>query len=67
MPFIEKKNETRMHMDKFIGQIKTSLEQAYGNVTINIPEVPDMPKEEICKNHKIIEMLTGAVVSSNPL
>jgi len=46
-------------------QIGTSLVQAYGNVTINIPEVPNLPKEEIVRNHKIIEMLNGAVVSNS--
>jgi len=63
IPFVQKKNETKIQMEKFVRQIGTSLVQAYGNVTINIPDVPNLPKEEIIRNHKIIELLNGAVVS----
>lgn len=63
IPFVQKKNETKIQMEKFVRQIGTSLVQAYGNVTINIPDVPNLPKEEIIWNHKIIELLNGAVVS----
>lgn len=52
-------------MEKFVRQISTSLVQAYGSVTIQIPEVPNLAKEELVKNHNIIERLTGAVVSLN--
>ena len=59
----KQKSDTKHYMEKFVRQISTSLVQAYGSVTISIPEVPNMAKEELVKNHNVIERLTGAVVS----
>ena len=57
----KQKSDTKHYMEKFVRQISTSLVQAYGSVTISIPEVPNMAKEELVKNHNVIERLTGAV------
>ena len=54
MPFMQQRadqqSDIKMQMDKFIRQIQTSLQQAYGNVTIDTPEVPDKPPDELCNN-----------------
>ena len=55
MPLMDQKIETRSYMEKFARQISTSLQQAYGNVTIKVPYVPDATDEDICKQHKYIE------------
>lgn len=41
MPALETKAEIKLHMKKFIDNIKTSINQAYGNVTITVPEIPE--------------------------
>lgn len=40
------KNDLKHHMRKFVENIQTSIQQAYGNVTINVPDIPaDMSDE----------------------
>ena len=63
LPFLESKTETKLHMEKFMRQISISKQQAYGNVTIPIPEIPNMPNEEICKNAGLIMTYQNTVVS----
>ena len=64
LPLMEQRTEIRMHMDKFVRQISTSIQQAYGNVTIKVPNVPlNLSDEEICKNRSLIEDYQNTVVS----
>lgn len=64
IPAMESKKEITHHMGKFIGHIQTSVLQAYGNVTINVPEIPtNMSDEEVGKNATLMAKLQEAVVS----
>lgn len=64
IPAMETKKEITHHMGKFIGHIQTSVLQAYGNVTITVPEIPShLSDEEVGRNHQLIENLQAAVVS----
>jgi hypothetical protein len=38
---METKPEPKLNMEKFNRQIDISIQQAYGNVTINVPAVPN--------------------------
>jgi len=57
LPLFEGKNESKMAMDKFVKSVKTSMQQAYGNITIDVPDVPDWSIEQICNDHRIISKL----------
>jgi hypothetical protein len=58
------RNEIVHHMNKFCGNISTSLQQAYGNVTLQIPEIPaDLEPEAMINNHALMKELDSAVVS----
>ena len=51
-------------MNKFCGNISTSLQQAYGNVTLHVPEIPaDLEPEAMINNHALMKELDSAVVS----
>jgi len=66
IPAMESKKEITHHMGKFIGHIQTSVLQAYGNVTITVPEIPaNMSDEEVGRNSKLMDKLQEAVVSIN--
>lgn len=66
IPAMETKKEITHHMGKFIGHIQTSVLQAYGNVTINVPEIPaGMSDDEVAKNPQMIEQFQTAVVSAD--
>lgn len=41
LPLMEGKPDSRLQMEKFVKQVFISLQQAYGNITIRIPELPD--------------------------
>ena len=56
------RNEIVHHMNKFCGNISTSLQQAYGNVTLQIPEIPaDLEPEAMINNHALMKELDSAV------
>lgn len=62
------RNEIVHTMAKFCNNIQTSLQQAYGNVTINVPEIPvELGEEEVSRNPHLMEQLTNAVVSNRRL
>jgi len=62
------RNEIVHTMAKFCNNIQTSLQQAYGNVTINVPEIPaELGEEEVSRNPHLMEQLTNAVVSTGSL
>jgi hypothetical protein len=39
IPLMESKTEIKHHMTRFNSQIQTSVNQAYGQITINVPEI----------------------------
>ena len=58
------RNEIVHVMNKFCGNISTSLQQAYGNVTLHVPEIPaDLEPEAMINNHALMKELDSAVVS----
>jgi hypothetical protein len=49
-------------MNRFCGNISTSLQQAYGNVTLEVPEIPaDMDTAEVVNNTELMNKLDEAV------
>jgi hypothetical protein len=60
---MDSKPDTRLQMEKFVKQVGISMQQAYGNVTIQVPELPDLKEEEICNNKDLIEDLINTLVS----
>jgi hypothetical protein len=64
IPAMETKKEITHHMGKFIGHIQTSVLQAYGNVTITVPEIPaGMSNEQVYADIPLLTSLQAAVVS----
>lgn len=64
IPAMETKKEITHHMTKFIQHINTSVLQAYGTVTISVPEIPaNMPDDEVARNPVLMQKLQEAVVS----
>ena len=63
LPFLEDRQEIRMHIEKFMKQISNTKQQAYGTVTIEIPEIPNISKEEMSKDQKLLNLLQKTVVS----
>ena len=60
------RNEIVHNMNKFCGNIQTSLQQAYGNVTLQIPDIPlDMDETEVVHNPSLMKELDSAVVSKH--
>jgi hypothetical protein len=65
LPLMEQRVDTRMHMEKFHKQINISLQQAYGTVTIRVPQVPaNKGNDEIRRDKKLIEEFQNAIVST---
>jgi len=70
LPFLEDKAETRLHLEKFVKQISNTKQQAYGTVTIEIPELTEVlengetraiSKEEMSNNPKLLSLLQKTV------
>jgi len=65
IPAMGNKQDITHVMNKFMAQIHTSIHQAYGNVEIDVPEIPaDMSNEEVLRDHKLMDRLQAAVVST---
>lgn len=68
LPLMQDKNKTdsKTAMERFVKSVKTSIQQAYGNITIEVPELPDgMQTEKICRDDRIISVLMTTIVSYN--
>ena len=65
LPFFpaDSKPDQRLQMEKFVRQVKMSLQQAYGNITIQVPELPEKSTEELCNDRALIETLIETIVS----
>ncbi len=53
-------------MQKFVGNLGQCLQQSYGNVTIEMPDLKDEPPEILAKNGKLVAFLEGVIVSDCP-
>ena len=64
LPLMEGRQETRISMEKFVRTVRISMQQAYGNITIKVPDLPENAStEQLCNNKEIIDELTATVVS----
>jgi hypothetical protein len=59
-------NEIQHNISRFCGHIKTSIQQAYGNVTISVPEIPEdmIDEHAVISDGPLMILLTNAVVST---
>lgn len=49
-------------MDKFVRNVGISMQQAYGNITIKVPQIDDSLRiEVICKDKPLMDELANAV------
>jgi hypothetical protein len=49
LPLMQGRLDSRTTMDKFVKQVGISMQQAYGNITINVPDVPEnLSTEQLC-------------------
>ena len=64
LPLMNERLDSKIIMDKFVKQVSISMQQAYGNITINVPELPENAStEELCKDKDLIDSLINTVVS----
>jgi hypothetical protein len=62
LPLFQGKADLRLQMDKFVKQVAISMQQAYGNITIRIPELPEnAPSEDLCNDRRLIEELVETI------
>jgi hypothetical protein len=47
LPLMQKRQDQRLQMDQFVRNVYNSMEQAYGNITIVVPDLPDKSNEEL--------------------
>ena len=64
MPTLESKSEIKHNILKFTNQINNALTQAYGNVTIFVPQ-QTVSDEDVAMNIGLLEQYKSAVVSKN--
>jgi hypothetical protein len=62
LPWMEDKAETRLHLEKFVKQISNTKQQAYGTVTIEMPEIGNYSKEEMMKKPEVLNTIQKTVV-----
>ena len=64
LPLTEGKPDQRLNMEKFVRQVKISMQQAYGNITIQVPELPENESTEaLCNDKALISELINTIVS----
>jgi hypothetical protein len=65
LPLMGERHDSMLFMDKFVKQVSISMQQAYGNITIDVPDLPENAStEELCKDKDLIEELSNTVVSN---
>jgi len=58
VPSMGEKKEIIHHMSKFVGHIQTSVLQAYGNVSINVPDIPNsLTDEQVSRQPELVAKL----------
>jgi hypothetical protein len=64
LPLMNERQDSKITMDKFVKQVSISMQQAYGNITITVPDLPENAStEQLCKDKDLIENLINTVVS----
>lgn len=63
LPWMEDRAETRLHLEKFVKQISNTKQQAYGTVTIEMPVIPNISKDEMSKRPEVLNTIQKTVVS----
>lgn len=64
LPLMEGKPDQRIQMEKFVKGVSLSMQQAYGNITIKVPELPEgQSTEQLCNDPNLIQELVNTVVS----
>jgi len=63
LPWMEDKPETRLHLEKFVKQISNTKQQAYGTVTIEMPDIDTTNKEDLMKKPDVLNTIQNTVVS----
>lgn len=59
---MESKVDTKIQMENFARQIRTSLSQAYGNVTLKVTDIPNgMTESEVLANAELVDKLSRDV------
>lgn len=59
---MESKQDSKLQMEKFVKSVKTSMQQAYGNITIEVPELPDVENaDELLADKALINKLMNTV------
>jgi hypothetical protein len=59
---MESKTEQKLFMDKFVRQISISIQQAYGNVTIKVPNIPaNIQAEDIQNDEALIKEFSSSI------
>lgn len=61
LPLMDSRPDQRLHMDQFVRGVYNSMEQAYGNITIEVPELPDKSNEELQNDKVLIAKLINTV------
>jgi hypothetical protein len=61
LPLMEGRADQRLQMDGFVRKVSNSMEQAYGNITIVVPELPDRDTEELCNDKALMADLIQTV------
>jgi hypothetical protein len=64
LPLMDGKTDLRLSMEKFVKQVSISMQQAYGNISIKIPDLPENAQtEDLANDPAIIEDLIDTIVS----
>jgi hypothetical protein len=61
LPLMQKRQDQRLQMDQFVRNVYNSMEQAYGNITIVVPDLPDKSNEELQQDSGLVEELISTV------
>lgn len=64
LPLMQNRQDQRLQMDQFVRNVHNSMEQAYGNITIDVPPLPDKSEAELQNDPALIEELISTVVST---
>ena len=55
MPSLESKKDTQQSINRFTNNIQTAVQQAYGTVTIYVPQIDMEEEEEIGRNRELLD------------
>lgn len=61
LPLMQNRPDQRLHMDQFVRNVYNSMEQAYGNITIVVPNLPDKSNAELQQDDAFIDDLIATV------